>query len=635
MCFFSFDCYSQDKEAKSYQAGFTTIHLTDTSRIYKPGTSLTDSLHYRSLELDVWYPSEKQSSERLQFGDFLSLFEERANRYQDERDYTGLANEMAQSFAVGFGLESGNAQLLLNYKTNSYENLDPAKGLFPLVLYMAGFNGMGFENVKILENLARHGYIIVSIWSVGRYPGDMTNDKLDMLEQVYDAEFALNALKTETDLAIDFENGGVIGMSWGGMSSAVLLDRNPGIKAMVSLDGTETHYFGDTETDDDYLNEIYNSDLLHPQKTTSSYLYMESGNKLDDFTPSGEYHYFEKIGSKKYYLRFLESKHEDFLSIPSLLEVSETSVNIHQAISESTVQFFDTHLKNETDFDPFYNELIKNDSITNKPFEYDIEIPEELVFTGTILDSNTNETLSYVNIGVMNKNVGTVTGKNGDFELKLNQSHLEDTVRVSMVGYKAQQFSVKDLLRQQGVIQIKLEEEISSLSDIVVTAEGLQSKVLGNKSKSKFMSTGFAYDQLGAEVGIKIKIRNQPTFVDAFNFNISYNRLSAKVLFRLNIYDIQEGKPSTNILNENIIIPIEPKQTGLITVDLGEYDIVLNDDSIVTLEWIENVGEVKKGEGIFFSIGMFTGGTYVRNSSQGQIDKKGFFGVGFNLDVKY
>lgn len=635
MCAFSLNCYSQDKEAKTYQASFKTIHLTDSSRIYKPGTPPTDSLHYRPLDLDVWYPSEKRSSERFQFGDFLGLFEERANRYQDESDYTGLANEMAQSFAVGFGLESGNAQLLLNYKTNSYENLDPATGNFPLVLYMAGFNGMGFENVKILENLARHGYIVVSISSVGRYPGDMTNDKLDMLEQVYDAEFALNALKTETDLTIDFENSGVIGMSWGGMSSAVLLDRNPGIKAMVSLDGTETHYFGDTETDDDYLNEIYNSDLIHPQKTTSSYLYMESGNKLDDFAPSGEYHYFKKIDSKKYYLRFLESKHEDFLSIPSLLDVSETSVNIHHTISESTLQFFDTYLKNGTVFDPFYNELIGNNGITDQPFEYDIEVLEEFVFTGTILDSKTNEMLPYVNIGVMNKNVGTVTGKNGDFELKLNQSHLEDTVRVSMVGYKARQFSVEDLLRQQGTIQIKLEEEISSFPDIVVTAEELQSKVLGNKSKSKFMSTGFAYNQLGAEVGIKIKIRNQPTFVDAFNFNISYNRLSAKVLFRLNIYDIQDGKPSTNILNENIIIPIEPKQTGLITVDLREYDIVLNDDSIVTLEWIENVGEVKKGEGIFFSIGMFTGGTYVRNSSQGQIDKKGFFGVGFNLDVKY
>ncbi|WP_234572449.1 alpha/beta hydrolase family protein [Rhodohalobacter sp. 614A] len=369
---FSLNGYGQELDAPSYQAGFKIISLTDSSRIYKPNTSPTDRLHYRSLELDVWYPAQNENSStgKMYFRDFLESFEDRANRFQDENDYTGMALNLAQSFAVGLGLEPDKADSLLNYETNSYPNAEIADGKFPLILYLAGFNGMGFENNISLENLAQHGYIVVSIWSVGRYPGDMTNDKLDMLEQVYDAEFAVKALQNQTDLPIDFDKIGVLGTSWGGMSSAVLLDRNPTIDALVSLDGTETFYFGESEDENAYLNEIYNSDLIHPGKMTAPYLYIESGNKLDGFIPSGEYNYFKKSRSERFYLRFSESKHEDFLSIPSLLKVSETTVNLYQTLSETTLRFFDTYLKNKTEFKSFYNKLATRDDVSTKPFEY-------------------------------------------------------------------------------------------------------------------------------------------------------------------------------------------------------------------------------------------------------------------------
>ena len=45
------------KEPESYKAGFKTIHTVDKSRIYKPKTDTTDYLHYRPIDLDIWYPS--------------------------------------------------------------------------------------------------------------------------------------------------------------------------------------------------------------------------------------------------------------------------------------------------------------------------------------------------------------------------------------------------------------------------------------------------------------------------------------------------------------------------------------------------------------------------------------------------
>ncbi len=91
-----------------------------------------------------------------------------------------------------------------------------------------------------------------------------------------------------------------------------------------------------------------------------------------------------------------------------------------------------------------------------------------------------------------------------------------------------------------------------------------------------------------------------------------------------------------NILKENIIIPVEPKQTGMISTILKGYDIVLTEDVIVTLEWIDTEGEIKPTEALIVSVGLLTGGTYERDSKQAKMKKrlKGL-GLGFTLNVRY
>jgi len=629
----SLNCIGQNIKPISYHAGFKTNILTDSSRIYKPNTLPKDNLHYRQVELDIWYPSKQKSIDSLLFGDLFGLFEERANKYQDQ-DYTGITEELAIYFAAQLGLEIDDGNTLLNIKTDSYENIEIEKDKFPLIIYLAGYNGMGFENYRILEKLAMNGYIVVSIWSVGRYPGNMTNDRLDTMEQVYDAEFALNFLKNNATFNIDFDNIGVLGLSWGGMSGAILLNRNPNIKAFASLDGTETFYYGDSKEDDDYLNGIYNANLVLPERVTSAYYYMESGNKWDEFSPTEEYHYFKKLNSQKKYLRFLNSKHEDFGCFPYILKASDQSVLIHEQIIKSTSLFFDEYLKKKDGFNTYCNQLIKNKNITNIPFKINPEILSNLILIGEVKDLNTNKALPYVNIGVLNKEIGTVSNKNGNFELNLSDNHVNDTIRISMIGYKHKIYLVKNLLEQKGTIQIKLEEDISELEEIIIGAKGLKHKIIGNKTETKFINAGFSYNYLGAEMGIRINIKKSPTYVDAFNFSVSQNRLSAKVKFRLNIYNIEKGKLGKNILKDNIFIPVESKQTGIVSVDLKKYNIILKDDVIVTLEWVETEGENNQGEAIFFSLGVLTSGTYHKESSQGKMKKLKGMGVGFNFNVR-
>ncbi|WP_158594595.1 carboxypeptidase-like regulatory domain-containing protein [Ulvibacterium marinum] len=639
------------QDSKSYNAGFNTIQLLDTSRIYKPNSQVTDRLHYRPIDLDVWYPSSESvdGKEPLRFGNLFQLYEDRANKYQNETDYTGLVEELAQFFVAQLGIE-GDGRRLLEVVTDSYQDLKILEAPIPLIIYMAGINGMGFENYKLLEDLAENGYVVVSISSNGRYPADMTNELGDTMEQVYDAEFALNYLKTQTDFHIDYGKIGVIGTSWGGMSGAILLNRSENIKALVSLDGSDTHFYGDYsdnnryandatwEDNDRFIKEIYDAEFTDIEKQKFAYLYLESGDKLNDFTPTDEYQLHKELESNAKYLRFKQSEHADFTCIPSILSSSKKSIAVHEQIQNTTVGFLNQVFKGTKEFDVLWNNYTRLEETTTEPYDIANLSPKVTEFgelLGRIVDAKTDLPLSYVNVGILNREVGTVTDSLGNFNLNVLKEFSNDTVRISMIGYEPIELILGNIVKKKDTLKVRLKEQISELNEVVVSAKAFKRRTLGNKTESKFISTGFGYNQLGAEMGIKINIRKNPTFVDAFNFTVSQNRLSAKSIFRLNFYEVNKRKPGNNILKDNILVAIEPKQTGKMTIDLKPYDIVLKEDVIATLEWVANEGENKKDEAIFFPIGFFTSGTLRKETSQSRFKKFASLGIGFNIDVRY
>lgn len=624
---------------QTYHVGFQTLKLKDSSRIYKPGTPAEDPLHYRPVELDIWYPSMGKVGKPMTFGDLFRFLEERAVLYQDEESYDGITEELAQFYVAELGIGT-DGQKLLGITTKSYSDLTPLDSAdslnsgSPLILYLAGFNGMGFENYRVIEQLVQSGYMVASIWSVGRYPGNMTNQKEDMMEQVLDAEFALNYLKKNPFMQTDPDKIGVLGCSWGGMSTAALIRRNPEIQAFVSLDGTESHYFGEEDENDRFIQEIYDDNLLAPETRKASYLYFESGDKLNEFHPQKEYSYYKKLNSEKYYLRFTNSTHADFTCIPSILSASENSITIYSELQRATLAFFNMTLKDEDDFSIIWEELKNKDHTSILPFDLSKAAISLTKLSGTISEDKTGEVLPYVNIGVLNRDRGTVSDTNGRFTLDLTEEMMQDTLRISSIGYQPVDFLICDLSDKESV-SVSLKEDIDELDEIIVPVKGLKKKILGNKTQSRFMGTGFSYDQLGAEMGIKINVRNQPTYVDAFNFFVSYNRLSASSVFRVNFYSIERGKPHMNLLKENILVKIDPKQTGEFTVDLQDQNIVLTEDVIVSLEWVETEGTNNKGEAIFFSLALFNNGTIYKKSSQARFKKYSNLGVGFNIDVRY
>jgi len=65
--------------------------------------------------------------------------------------------------------------------------------------------------------------------------------------------------------------------------------------------------------------------------------------------------------------------------------------------------------------------------------------------------------------------------------------------------------------------------------------------------------------------------------------------ITVPIRFRLNFYSVQNGLPTTTLLKENIIIETDIT-SGIVTKDLTPYEIVIDEDFFVAIEWIEDLG---------------------------------------------
>jgi hypothetical protein len=60
-----------------------------------------------------------------------------------------------------------------------------------------------------------------------------------------------------------------------------------------------------------------------------------------------------------------------------------------------------------------------------------------------------------------------------------------------------------------------------------------------------------------------------------------------QVRFSINIYSIKKNIPQKRLNEKDIFSDINKDFTGWVSVDLSNYEITVNQDIIITIEWIE------------------------------------------------
>ena len=253
------------------------------------------------------------------------------------------------------------------------------------------------------------------------------------------------------------------------------------------------------------------------------------------------------------------------------------------------------------------------------------------ILQGRIIDAFTKEPLPFVNIGVLKKELGTVSNEDGFFFLEVPDLFAKETLRFSMIGFDERDFQVADL---EAILlsnnTLVLAEQTTFLEEVVLTAEKKwDTRVSGNSTTSKLLITGFTSNQLGNEIALFVKVKKTPAYIDGIQFSVVEN-IYPEVRFRVNVYSSDYRFPDENILKENIFVTLKQSE-GLISVDLKEYDILVDDDIFISLEWIdEDLGS----EGLWFSAGVFGKSIYARSTSQAEWKKQRGLSLGMSVTLR-
>ncbi|MEQ8524496.1 carboxypeptidase-like regulatory domain-containing protein [Gracilimonas sp.] len=202
--------------------------------------------------------------------------------------------------------------------------------------------------------------------------------------------------------------------------------------------------------------------------------------------------------------------------------------------------------------------------------------------TGIVQDAETGKAVPYVNIGIISLMKGTVSNAEGKFSLGYTAEI--DSVTFSAIGYETDTFSIKDILADEVIL---LNPATYNLDEITVKEKALgRIKELGYNLNKKRQSISFGSTLLGTEIGGLIEIDRQTLIYSAhFIFNHTGDD---SLLFRVNLYEMNGDKPVRNLITENELFRA-PKEPGTVLVNLRGYDIVTEENVLLTVEWIEAV----------------------------------------------
>lgn len=249
--------------------------------------------------------------------------------------------------------------------------------------------------------------------------------------------------------------------------------------------------------------------------------------------------------------------------------------------------------------------------------------------TGKVISTETELGIAYVNIGVIGKNIGTVSDISGNFTITLDEIYDNDSIRFSMIGYESKAFLVSQF-RADPVKNIYLKPRSYDLPEINITYNRPRKILLGNPVGTNDLRSGFSDNDLGSELGIRINARKKVLLKD-INLDVAICTYDS-VTYRLNIYVIEDNLVCNNILTEPIYISFaKDKITDVLTFDLSKYSIIFEGEVLVTLELYKDLGEGR----LLFRTEYFTGITYHRKTSQGNwTQSPGVIGLSLNCLVK-
>ena len=261
------------------------------------------------------------------------------------------------------------------------------------------------------------------------------------------------------------------------------------------------------------------------------------------------------------------------------------------------------------------------------------------IYSGQLINRETGQPILFANIGIIDKNIGTVSDAAGWFQIELNSKFDEDTLGITCIGYEKRTYLIRDFknnIRNADPVIIELLPKSYLLDEVTIQPIDTKTYTLGNfcESNSPY-GNAFYSDILGTEMGVIINLppKKNKAFLKNFRFYIGEFTFD-KFPVRLNIYTSKNDQPYENILTEAIFLEIT--SAGEYIIDLEKYNIIMNGDFFISLEYYK-IADKTEGKLTFCAVHnrkMNKGTGYYRLTSQGDWKREMFDNVGFSVQVE-
>lgn len=251
-----------------------------------------------------------------------------------------------------------------------------------------------------------------------------------------------------------------------------------------------------------------------------------------------------------------------------------------------------------------------------------------------VLNKKNNQPIPYVNIGFIEKGIGTVSNEDGKFTLVYHEDIVggKEFLQLSTLGYKTLKVRASQLVQfLANTNKFYLEPSPEMLDEVIITNETRAQNRIGTFGEKDALM-GYWKDKvaLGGEIAARIKIKKRKTKLLDLKFNIVEN-LSDSLRVRVNVYKYEKRFPRINLLKANVYHTITKKR-GEETIDLKKYGIMTDNDVVVGIELIEVYGD---SIGFAISASKYSGTSFIRYISQDKWMRYAQIGMNFNLLISY
>lgn len=223
----------------------------------------------------------------------------------------------------------------------------------------------------------------------------------------------------------------------------------------------------------------------------------------------------------------------------------------------------------------------------------------QIVIHGRVLNKETQEPISYANIGIAGSNVGTLSNLDGSFSIPIPNKFSKDTLIFSALGFAKREIPIR-FIKQQENLTIFLPEKTTLLNSVVVSGKRQPNKTfeLGNSS---FKGGVIVTDTIYAGRSVSLLIENKqpyfqkdlqfPVYLEKARLNIFKNNLkSLKFRLRINDVDSLTGKPGNDLLSQSIIVESTIRK-GWLEFDLSNLNYQVSKPFFLTFEQILDLRE--------------------------------------------